>query len=73
MDYINAIIRYWYFIFASIKGEMKGRFARPRFGTMWFVLHPLAMALIYALVLSEVLGFKIGGVKNKAVYSIYFV
>lgn len=58
---------------ASIRGEIKGRFSRSKVGALWFVLHPLAMALIYALVLSEVLGAKIGGVENKAAYSIYLM
>jgi|SaaInlStandDraft_1057018.scaffolds.fasta_scaffold70346_2 lipopolysaccharide transport system permease protein len=73
MGYLRAVINYRHFIYASIKGEMKGRFARSRIGALWFILHPLAMALIYALVLSEVLGAKIGGVDNKAAYSIYLM
>lgn len=71
--YGKAIWRYRHFISASIKGELKGRFARSRVGALWFILHPLAQAMIYTLVLSEVLGAKIGGVDDKAAYSIYLM
>lgn len=46
---------YRHFILSSIRGEFKGRFARSSLGGLWFVLHPLAQALIFSIVLSEVL------------------
>lgn len=73
MGLFRAIFQFRHFIIASILGELKGRYARSRIGALWFVLHPLAMALIYALVLSEVLGAKIGGVESKIAYSIYLM
>lgn len=73
MGLVKAIYAYRHFILASVLGEIKGRYARSRIGALWYVLHPLAMALIYALVLSEVLGAKIGGVESKAAYSIYLM
>jgi lipopolysaccharide transport system permease protein len=65
--------RYRNFIVSAIKGELKGRFAASKIGTLWFVLHPLALATIYAVVLSKVLGAKLGGVANEAAYSIYLM
>ena len=73
LNYLSAIWNYRYFIFSSVKSEMVGRFARSKIGAVWMVLHPLAMALIYILVLSEVLGAKIGGVEHKAAYAIYLM
>jgi lipopolysaccharide transport system permease protein len=68
-----ALWRYRYFILASIGGELKGRFARSRLGMVWSVLHPLAQATIFALILAEVLGAKIPGIENKAAYPIYLM
>lgn len=68
-----AVWRYRHFILASIFGELKGRFARSRLGLFWSVLHPLAQAAIFALVLAEVLGAKLPGIEDKAAYPIYLL
>jgi homopolymeric O-antigen transport system permease protein len=68
-----AIWRYRHFILASVFGEFKARFARSRIGLFWSVLHPLAQATIFALVLAEVLGAKLGGINDKAAYPIYLM
>jgi len=70
---LTGIWAYRYFIIASIKSEFFGRFARSKIGAIWFILHPLSMALIYALVLSEVLGAKLGGIENQAGYALYLL
>jgi lipopolysaccharide transport system permease protein len=70
---ILSLWNFRHFISSSIRGELKARFARSYFGGLWFVLHPLAQAVIYALVLSEVLCAKIPGVDNKAGYAIYLM
>lgn len=69
----GALWQYRHFIVASILGELKGRFARSRLGLLWSVLHPLAQATIFAIVLAEVLGAKLAGVDNKAAYAIYLM
>ncbi len=72
-DLILAVWRYRIFVLASIRGELKGRFARSRLGGAWFILNPLAQAAIFALVLSEVLGAKLGVSNDKAAYPIYLM
>lgn len=62
-----------YFVPAAIAGEFKSRVARSKIGTLWFVLHPLAMALVYVLVLSEVLQAKIPGVSEVGSYAVYLL
>ena len=62
-----------YFITSSIRGELKRRFARSTLGALWFILHPLLQAAIFALVLSEILAAKLPGVTNKAGYAIYLM
>lgn len=62
-----------HFIISSIRGELRARFARSYFGGLWFILHPLAQASIFALVLSEVLCAKIPNIPDKAGYAIYLM
>lgn len=68
-----AFWRQRHFVPAAISGEFKSRVARSKIGTVWFVLHPLAMALIYVLVLSEVLGAKLGGVEKSGAYAVFLL
>ncbi|TYO96588.1 ABC transporter permease [Desulfallas thermosapovorans] len=70
---LTALWHYRHFILSSIRGELKSRIARSRLGALWFVLHPLAQATIFALVLAEVLGAKLPNVENKAAYPIYLM
>jgi lipopolysaccharide transport system permease protein len=70
---LTALWRYRHFILASILGEFKGRFARSKLGLFWSVLHPLAQAAIFSLVLAEVLGARISGIDDNAAYPIYLM
>lgn len=70
---LNAVWRFRLFILSSIKAELRSRFARSKLGAMWFILHPLAQAAIFALVLTEVLGAKLQGVDTKGAYAIYLL
>ena len=68
-----ALWRYRYFVLSAIKGDLKGRYARSRLGALWFILHPLAQATIFALILSELLAARLPGVTSKASYAIYLM
>ncbi|MBB3457282.1 lipopolysaccharide transport system permease protein [Rhizobium sp. BK313] len=70
---LRSIWNYRHFIIASIKGELRGRFARSRLGALWFILHPLAQALIFSIVLSEVMRAKMPNMTNPAAYPIYLL
>lgn len=65
--------RFRHFIIASIRGELKARIVRSYLGAAWFILQPMAQALIFALVLSEVLGARLPQIENKAAYAIYVI
>lgn len=71
--YMKALWRNRHFVPAAITGEFKSRVTRSKIGALWFVLHPLAIALIYVLVLSEVLGAKLGGVDAVGSYAVYLL
>lgn len=73
VGHVLSAWRYRGFIFSAIRSEMKGRFASSKIGGLWFVLHPLAMAAIYALVLSRLVGARLGGVDNPAAFPIYLI
>lgn len=62
-----------HFILSSIRADMRNRFARSRLGALWFILHPLAQALIFSIVLAEVLGARLQGIENPAAYPIYLL
>jgi lipopolysaccharide transport system permease protein len=70
---LSSLWRYRHFILSAIRGDIKGRFARSRLGALWFILHPLAQALIFAIVLSEVLGARLPGVDDRSGYAIYLL
>ncbi|MGN6550809.1 MAG: ABC transporter permease [Pararhizobium sp.] len=64
---------YRYFIWATVKSDLQGRFARSSRGALWFILHPLAQALIFALVLSKVLGAKLPHANGQFAYATYLL
>ncbi|MFT4247509.1 MAG: ABC transporter permease [Pseudomonas sp.] len=70
---IRALWGYRYFIFSSIKNELRLRFIRSKLGGLWMIIHPLAQVLIFALILSEVLSAKLPGIDNKYAYSLYLM
>lgn len=70
---INGLWQYRYFILSSIRGELKGRFARSYLGGFWFILHPLAQALIFSVVLAEVMRARMPNMDSAAAYPIYLL
>lgn len=64
---------YRYFIVSSIRTEFKSRFARSKLGGLWMILNPLAMVLIYALILSQIMSTKLPGVTTQYAYPIYLL
>jgi lipopolysaccharide transport system permease protein len=73
LGWIKGIYNYRYFILTSIINEFRARFIRSRLGAIWMILHPLAQALIFAFILSEVLMAKLPGIDNKYAYAIYLM
>ena len=68
-----AVWAYRFFIISSIKTEFKSRFVRSKFGGLWMVLHPLALVLVYALILSQIMTAKLPGVATQYAYPIYIL
>lgn len=64
---------YRHFMLSSIRGEFKSRFARSNLGGLWFILHPLAQALIFSVVLSEVLRARLPQTNIPGAFPIYLL
>jgi lipopolysaccharide transport system permease protein len=64
--------RYRDFILSSIRAEIRARFVRSRLGGLWMIIHPLAQAAIYALVLAGIMAAKLPGLANdRFAYALY--
>jgi lipopolysaccharide transport system permease protein len=70
--YLN-LWRYRHFVLASIGAELRGRFARSLLGGLWFLLNPLAQALIFSIVLSQVIQTRLPDTDVSAAYPIYLL
>ncbi len=70
---LRAAWSYRTFVAAAIKGELKSRFARSRLGYLWFALQPLAQALIFTMVLSEVIGARLPTNNSKLAFPVYLM
>jgi len=64
---------YKHFIYSSIKAEINGRYTRSRLGGAWIILHPLAQALVLAIVLSQLLGARLSGIESEYAYAVYLL
>lgn len=72
-EWLISIWLYRSFIVGSIKREIVSAFARNKLGGVWSILNPLAQVLIYALILSNVLGSRMPNVNSKYAYAIYLM
>ncbi len=61
------------FIHAAIRSHVKGQFASSRFGFAWLIIHPLAQALMFALVLSKLMAARLPGVEGTFGYALYLL
>ncbi len=70
---MDSTWRYRFFIYSSIKTELRTKFIRSRLGGAWMILNPLAQVLIFAFILSAVLSAKLPGIDNQYAYAIYLM
>ncbi len=68
---LGGVWRYRHFILSSIRTEFVSRFVRSRLGGLWIIINPLTQVLIYAIVLSKLMGAKLAGIDNRYAYAIY--
>lgn len=69
----HAVLRYRGFVLGSVKREFQSRYRNSLLGSVWTVLNPLAMILIYTLVFSQVMRARLPGVDSPFAYSIFLM
>lgn len=75
-DFLSMIQRSWqwrFFIISSIHNDLRTRFSRSVLGGLWMLVNPLAMVLMYTLILSAVLSAKLEGIESRFAYAIYLL
>ncbi|MEW6682912.1 MAG: ABC transporter permease [Nitrospirota bacterium] len=71
---VMGVWHYRHFILSSIRNEFRSRFIRSRLGGLWMIIHPLAQAAIFALVLSQVMAARLPGMAgDKFAYAVYLL
>lgn len=72
-----ATLRYWWsfrlFVRSAIINDFKARYARSRLGLVWILVQPLAMVLIYSLILSHIIAAKLPQTDSIYAYPIYLM
>lgn len=70
---IRGVWAFRNFVLTSVRAEFKARLARSKLGLAWLLLHPLAQAAVFAIVLSELMPGRLPGVETKGAYAIYLI
>ena len=68
---VVAIWRYKDFIRGMVWREFRGRYRGSLLGSIWAILHPMALIFIYTIVFSKVMGARIKGVEDTMAYGIF--
>lgn len=66
-----ALWRYRGFVFSMVQRELRQRYAQSFLGSLWNVIHPLTLILVYTLVFSQVMRSRLPGNALRFGYSIY--
>ncbi len=70
---LRIIWNYKFFIISSIKTDYKTRYARSKLGALWAIIQPMAMVIVYAFILSNIMTSKLPGVATQYAYPIYIL
>lgn len=67
----KATIIYKDFILGSIQRDFKIKYKSTSLGSLWLIIQPLSMVLVYTLIFSNVMKMKLSGNTGEYDYSIY--
>ena len=70
-EMLRSLWRYRAFVLGSVKREFQSKYRNSMLGAAWVVLNPLAMILVYTLVLAGVMHAKLSGETGRFAYSVY--
>ena len=65
----KALWDYRGFILGSVKRDFHSRYTRSLLGSLWSVIEPLSMILVYTLVFSQIMGARLPGIDDGWSYS----
>ncbi|WP_329741585.1 ABC transporter permease [Dyella sp. A6] len=67
----GTLWRYRAFVMGSVKREFQNKYRNSMLGAAWVVLNPLAMILVYTLVLAGIMHARLSGATGRFAYSVY--
>lgn len=68
---LRALWMYRGFVIGSVRREFQAKYANAILGTLWSLLNPLAMIIVYTVIFTEVMRSKLPGSDSTLAYSIY--
>lgn len=71
LQMLRATWQYRGFVWGMVKREFQVRYLNSLLGSLWAVLNPLAMIIIYTVIFSQVMRARLPGVDDTLAYSLY--
>lgn len=71
MQRIYALWAYRSFVAGMVKREFQGRYARSVLGSLWAIIEPLSMILVYSLIFSKMMAARFPGFDSQWAFTIY--
>jgi len=71
MNFLLNIWDYRSFVLTSVKREFQARYRNTGLGTLWVIINPLAMILVYLIIFSKMMRGQIGDNASPFAYGIY--
>ena len=68
---VQVILQYRQFILECVKREFQSRYQQSLLGSLWAVLNPLAMIVVYTVIFSQLMKARLPGIDSSFAYSIY--
>ena len=68
---INKIWSYRGFILGSVRREFQAKYRNSLLGSLWSIIQPLSMIVVYTVIFANVMRAKLPGVDSSIAYSIY--
>jgi lipopolysaccharide transport system permease protein len=71
MQRIRALWMYRSFIAGMVKREFQGRYTRSVLGSLWAIIEPLSMILVYSVIFSKLMAARFPGFDSQWAFTIY--
>lgn len=68
---IHALWNFRFFILGLVKRDFKSKYMNSLLGSLWAIIQPLAMIIVYTMIFSQVMQAKLPGMESIYAYSIY--